>query len=148
MTDELLLDSDLGEALHENEIEIAQQIAESIATTVRQRFAEQGPPARRDAHPKAHGCVSAEFRVDNIVDRPPAPVQENSQAFAQWISGRNVWSGTRIAWHPLGVSRNWRIASFQVSRMPGRGGIETRWRTTSAATEKQDKALPNKENIC
>ena len=43
MTDEWLLDSDLGEALHENEIEIAQQIAETITTTVRQRYADQGP---------------------------------------------------------------------------------------------------------
>ena len=34
MTGEWLLDLDLGEALHENEIEIAQQIAETIATTV------------------------------------------------------------------------------------------------------------------
>jgi hypothetical protein len=28
--------------------------------------------------------------LDNIVDRPPTPVQKNSQAFAQWISARNV----------------------------------------------------------
>jgi hypothetical protein len=69
MTEQWLLDSDLGEVLHENEIEIAQQMAESIATTVRQRYAEQGPPARRDAHPKAHGIVSAEFRVEDIL--PP-----------------------------------------------------------------------------
>jgi hypothetical protein len=67
MTDEWLLDSELGEALHENEIEMAQQIAASIATTLRQQYAKQGPPARRDAHPKAHGCVSAEFRVEDIL---------------------------------------------------------------------------------
>jgi hypothetical protein len=46
MTDEWLFDSDLGEALHENEIEIAQQIAESIATTIRQRYAEHATHIR------------------------------------------------------------------------------------------------------
>ena len=69
MTDEWILDSDLGEALHKNEIEMAQAIAESIAITVREEYAKEGPPARRDAHPKAHGCVSAEFRVEDIL--PP-----------------------------------------------------------------------------
>jgi hypothetical protein len=83
MTSEWLLDSDLGEVLYENEIEIAQQIAESIATTVRQRYAEQGPPARRDAHPKAHGCVSAEFRVEDIL--PPHQPLLLSNSFADWF---------------------------------------------------------------
>lgn len=67
MTNEWILDSDLGEALHDNEM--AQAISESIATTVREEYAKEGPPARRDAHPKAHGCVSAEFRVEDIL--PP-----------------------------------------------------------------------------
>jgi hypothetical protein len=69
MTDEWLLDSDLGEVLSENEIELAQELAASIATTVRQEYAKQAPPALRDAHPKAHGCVSAEFRIEDIL--PP-----------------------------------------------------------------------------
>jgi hypothetical protein len=67
MTDEWIVDSELGEALHENEIKMAQAIAESLATSVREEYAKEGPPARRDAHPKAHGCVSAEFRVEDIL---------------------------------------------------------------------------------
>jgi hypothetical protein len=91
MTDEWLLDLDLGEALHENEIEIAQQIAESIATTVGKRYAEQGPPARRDAHPKAHGCVSAEFRVEDVL--PPHLAQGvfvPGKRYPAWIRFSNA----------------------------------------------------------
>jgi hypothetical protein len=55
------LDTELGEALFENEPQVALQIAEAIATKI-----QQGPrPAVRDAHPKAHGCVVAEFRVED-----------------------------------------------------------------------------------
>jgi Catalase len=55
------LDTELGEALFENEPQLALQIAEAIATKI-----QQGPrPAVRDAHPKAHGCVVAEFRVED-----------------------------------------------------------------------------------
>src|SRR5580658_7062484 len=91
MTDEWLLDLDLGEALQENEIEIAQQIAGSIAATVRQRYAEQGPPARRDAHPKAHGCVSAEFRVEDVL--PPHLAQGvfvPGKRYPAWIRFSNA----------------------------------------------------------
>jgi hypothetical protein len=55
------LDTELGEALFENEPQLALQIAEAIATKI-----QHGPrPAVRDAHPKAHGCVVAEFRVED-----------------------------------------------------------------------------------
>jgi len=56
---EHFVDTELGEMLHENEEQIARQIAEAIAAKV-----EQGPrPALRDAHPKAHGIVSVSAPV-------------------------------------------------------------------------------------
>jgi hypothetical protein len=63
-SDEWLLDGDLGEALHEDEVAIASKIAESIVATVRAQHAKEGPPARRDAHPRAHGLVRASFEVE------------------------------------------------------------------------------------
>ena len=63
-TDEWLLDTDLGETLHEDEVAMATKIAESISATVRAQHAKDGPPARRDAHPKAHGLVQATFEVE------------------------------------------------------------------------------------
>jgi hypothetical protein len=63
-----VIDADLGEVLSDNEEEIIQKIAEAIATKVR-----NGPkPAIRDAHPKAHGCVHAEFRIVDHLDLPLA----------------------------------------------------------------------------
>ncbi len=52
------------EAVPQGEDEAIQKIAVSIKQTVQKQF-EDEPPARRDAHAKAHGCVKAEFRVLN-----------------------------------------------------------------------------------
>jgi hypothetical protein len=65
MIDKFAIDAELGEALQPNEIEIAQKIVEFITAGVRQQFQKEGRPARRDAHPRAHGCVGAEFRVED-----------------------------------------------------------------------------------
>jgi len=59
MPDTPTIDTELGEFAHEDEAEIAEQIRATISATI-----QNGPrPARRDAHPKAHGCVQAEFHV-------------------------------------------------------------------------------------
>ncbi len=61
MTDTFVVDTDLGEALQENEEQIAREIADAIAARI-----QQGQrPALRDAHAKAHGCVQATFRVED-----------------------------------------------------------------------------------
>jgi hypothetical protein len=57
----MALDTELGEVLQDNEDELARQIADHIAAKIRQK----GLPALRDAHPKAHGCVKADFRVED-----------------------------------------------------------------------------------
>src|SRR5712692_658478 len=55
-------DAALGEKLYPNEEAIARELASVIEGTVRRQY--KAGNARRDAHPKAHGCVKAEFRVD------------------------------------------------------------------------------------
>ena len=55
------IDSGLSEQLYPNEKVIAEQIAEVIEKSIRKQYALGN--ARRDAHPKAHGCVRAEFQV-------------------------------------------------------------------------------------
>ena len=55
------VDSTLGEKLYPNEHAIAEDISTIIAQSIRQEYA--AGQARRDAHPKAHGCVRAEFQV-------------------------------------------------------------------------------------
>ena len=55
------IDSGLGEHLYPNEKGIAEEIAGVIEKSIRKQYALGS--ARRDAHPKAHGCVRAEFHV-------------------------------------------------------------------------------------
>lgn len=55
------VDYGLGEQLHPDEKALAGQIAEAIEKSIREQY--QPGHARRDAHPKAHGIVRAEFRV-------------------------------------------------------------------------------------
>jgi hypothetical protein len=69
MTDQWTIDRDLGEALQDNEKQLSQQIAAVIREQITREFElakQQGAEAlaRRDAHPRAHGCVKAEFQVE------------------------------------------------------------------------------------
>lgn len=72
-----------------SEAAAVEAIAEAIEARVRTQAA-QSPPARRDAHPKMHGCVQAEFRV---LDDLPAPLRvglfEQARAYPAWIRFSN-----------------------------------------------------------
>jgi len=90
MNDEFAIDAELGEALQPNEIEAAHKIAEVITAGVRQQFQKEGRPARRDAHPRAHGCVSAEFRVEDELPRELAQgTLAPGKAYPAWIRFSN-----------------------------------------------------------
>jgi Catalase len=86
MTANSTIDTELGEVLQENEEQLAHDIAEQIAAKIR-----QGPlPARRDAHPKAHGCVRAMFQVET--DLPPNLAQGvfvPGKSYMAWIRFSN-----------------------------------------------------------
>ncbi len=62
------IDAYLGEKLQKNEKEIARKIAVAIEVGVRRKFV-RGQTARRDAHPKAHGCVAAKFKVEKNLEK-------------------------------------------------------------------------------
>ncbi|MDT8854236.1 catalase family protein [Paracoccaceae bacterium Fryx2] len=55
-------DSLLGERIGATEAADARALIETLSATIRAEYTAGG--ARRDAHPKAHGCVSATFTVD------------------------------------------------------------------------------------
>ena len=57
-----------GEVIPPGEAEATRAILQVVEARVREA-ARVNPPARRDAHPKGHGCVKAEFRV--LDDLPP-----------------------------------------------------------------------------
>ena len=73
-----------GEIVPPSEAEALQIIVQAIEDRV--RAAAKTGPARRDAHPKAHGCVRAEFRV--LDDLPPAlrvGVFATARTFDAWV---------------------------------------------------------------
>lgn len=78
------IDRPLGETLHPDEVAAADAIAAAIDAQIRRRYAPGH--ARRDAHPKAHGCVRAELQVLDTL--PPALAQGifvPGQRYSAWM---------------------------------------------------------------
>ncbi len=63
--DPLVIDAELGEVAWPDEVAVTSRIAEVIKRSIIDRYPPSRRPAQRDAHPKAHGCVQAEFRVES-----------------------------------------------------------------------------------
>ena len=61
-----VLDAAVGEVAWPDEQRISEQIAVAIRTGLEQLY-PPGTEVRRDAHPKAHGCVRAAFRVEDTL---------------------------------------------------------------------------------
>ena len=77
-----------GEIVPPGEADAVRIIVRAIEDRV--RAAAKSGPARRDAHPKAHGCVRAEFRV--LDDLPPAlrvGVFAATRTFNAWVRFSN-----------------------------------------------------------
>ncbi|OTG83647.1 catalase family protein [Acinetobacter sp. ANC 4648] len=82
------IDSGLSEKLYPNEQEIATGIADVIEQSIRQQYASG--TARRDAHPKAHGCVRAEFHVMEALPNQLAKgIFIPGQTYQAWIRFSN-----------------------------------------------------------
>lgn len=81
-------DTALGEQLYPNEAAYTAQIAQTIEQTIRQEYS--AGTARRDAHPKAHGCVKAQFTV---LDTIPLTLKQGIFAkprnYSAWIRFSN-----------------------------------------------------------
>ncbi len=81
-------DATLGEQLYPNEEAIARELASVIEGTIRRQY--KAGNARRDAHPKAHGCVKAEFRIDrDIPDRFARGMFVPGKNYQAWIRFSN-----------------------------------------------------------
>lgn len=83
------VDTVLGEKLQPNEEVLAQNIAQVIEKSIREQYAAGN--ALRDAHPKAHGCVRAEFHVSkNIPAQFAKGVFIPDQSYQAWIRFSNA----------------------------------------------------------
>ena len=84
------LDAELGEQQQAGEQDAAVAIGQAIEAGIRRHYGDGKGPARRDAHPKAHGAVRATFRVDDTV--PPAlahGVFKPGATYKAWIRFSN-----------------------------------------------------------
>jgi len=90
MTTDVEIDAELGESPWPGEAEATRAIASLIETTIRKRYPPENRPARRDAHPKAHGCVRATFTV---VPELPASLAHGvfvpGKSYRAWIRFSN-----------------------------------------------------------
>ncbi len=83
----------LGEVIPPGEPAAIEVITQKIETQVR-AAAVSNPPARRDAHAKAHGCVRAHFEVlDNLPANLRVGVFARPRVFPAWVRFSNG-SGT------------------------------------------------------
>lgn len=83
------IDIGLGEKLQPNENILAEQIAEQIGQSIRQNYTEGH--ALRDAHPKAHGCVRAEFHVSKSLPSNLAKgIFIPDKSYSAWIRFSNA----------------------------------------------------------
>ncbi|ENV93173.1 hypothetical protein F937_02572 [Acinetobacter calcoaceticus ANC 3680] len=83
------VDTVLGEKLQPNEEAVAQNIAQVIEKSIREQYTAGN--ALRDAHPKAHGCVRAEFHVSkNIPAQFAKGVFIPDQSYQAWIRFSNA----------------------------------------------------------
>jgi catalase len=82
----------LGEKLEPNEAVLVKQIADAATAQVMQaRDADPQRVARRDAHPKAHGCVKASFTLNADVpaDLRVGTFAQPSKKYDAWIRFSN-----------------------------------------------------------
>lgn len=83
------VDAELGEVLQHDEAAIADKIAAVIERGMREQFVRK-PPALRDQHPKAHGCVRAQFTVESRLPKHlEQGVFQPGSSYPAWIRFSN-----------------------------------------------------------
>jgi hypothetical protein len=113
------IDAELGEHLYPNETTIAGELSSVIEQSVRKQYTEEN--ARRDAHPKAHGCVKAEIHVLNDLPKALATgMFVPGTTYQAWIRFSN---GSRDATR-ADIKRDARGMAIKVLGVPGRKVLE------------------------
>jgi hypothetical protein len=113
------VDAELGERLYPNEDLVAAKLSAAIEQSIRHQYATGS--ARRDAHPKAHGCVKAEIHV---LETLPAVLAKGifipGKTYEAWIRFSNGSSDPTRA----DIQRDARGMAIKVLGVPGRKLLE------------------------
>jgi hypothetical protein len=113
------IDTELGEHLYRNEEPIAEELSSVIEQSVRKQYTAGN--ARRDAHPKAHGCVKAEIHVlDQLPDALAKGIFIPGKTYQAWIRFSNgAGDPTRAD-----IKRDARGMAIKVLGVPGKKLME------------------------
>lgn len=113
------IDPVLGESLYPNEEAIAEEIADAIERSIRKQYSPGN--ALRDAHPKAHGCVRAEFYVlPTLPNKLAKGVFIPGKTYQAWIRFSN---GSRDAAR-ADIKRDARGMAIKLLAVPGKKIID------------------------
>ena len=113
------IDPVLGESLYPNEEAIAEEIADAIERSIRKQYSPGN--ALRDAHPKAHGCVRAEFHVlPTLPNKLAKGVFIPGKTYQAWIRFSN---GSRDA-EKADIKRDARGMAIKLLAVPGKKIID------------------------
>jgi hypothetical protein len=109
------VDAELGEHLYRNEESIAEELSSVIEQSIRKQYTAGN--ARRDAHPKAHGCVKAEIHVlDHFPDALAKGIFVPGKTYQAWIRFSNgAGDPTRAD-----IKRDARGMAIKVLGVPGK----------------------------
>jgi Catalase len=112
-------DAELGEHLYPEEKPIADELSVMIEDSIRKQYSAGS--ARRDAHPKSHGCVKAEI---HILDTVPVPLAKGmfipGKTYQAWIRFSN---GSGDPTH-ADIKRDARGMAIKVLGVPGKKVLE------------------------
>lgn len=108
------IDFTLGERLYPDEKAVAEELSVVIEDSIRKQYSRGS--ARRDAHPKAHGCVRAEFQVlDTLPDALAKGMFIPGRTYQAWIRFSNGSSDPTRA----DIKRDARGMAIKVLGVPG-----------------------------
>jgi Catalase len=120
------IDTDVGEHQYPGEEPIAQKLSVVIEQSIRKQYS--AGDARRDAHPKAHGCVKAEI---HILEMLPAPLAKGmfipGKTYQAWIRFSN---GSGDPTH-ADIKRDARGMAIKVLGVPGKKLLEDEAQATT-----------------
>ncbi|ENV48843.1 hypothetical protein P255_02805 [Acinetobacter brisouii CIP 110357] len=113
------IDPDLNEHIYPNEAVIAEEISDVIEKSIRKQYSVG--TALRDAHPKAHGCVRAEFQVKKTLSKNLAQgVFIPGKTYPAWIRFSN---GSRDATQ-ADIKADARGMAIKLLNVPGKKLLE------------------------
>lgn len=115
-----LADADLGEEIQEGELEAAKKIMDIIEKQIKAQY-PAGKRALRDAHPKGHGCLKADFTVE-----PTIPAEYEHGVFKKGSTYKAVIRFSNSSENPAApdIDKDGRGMAIKLMNVPGKKLLE------------------------